>query len=265
MENYERYQRIQMVRKEACQKAGGMGIIALTGGEEEFLGELLAMPESRVFLEEAFRKELQERFGSSSGKGAKRLGEFQISENWDDSEYVRKAKLAMEIVRRDVDFRYRNQTLQGSIREGTGCPIAIQVDLFTREWYMNFIDVESKAEVLANLSRLTFSGTGDSASFRMEERQRIKQERRNQKLTLAVKNEKGAIERACALFALKQRFMRHDRDTDEMIMEITYCDYEKEEMISDILSLGELAVVREPKELREELLHIVEGMLELYE
>ncbi len=82
---------------------------------------------------------------------------------------------------------------------------------------------------------------------------------------LAVKTQKGALERACALFALKQRFMRHDRITDELIMEISYCDYEKEEILGDILSLDELAVVREPEELREEVLRIVEGMLELYQ
>lgn len=265
MENFEKYQRIQLVRKEACQSPEGAGKIVLTADEETFLSELLAMPESWVFLEETFRKELQEKIGSCRENVTERLGEFQISGNWDDEEYIRNAKLAMEIVRRNVDFQYQNRTLYGGVRKGWGCPIAIQVDMFTREWYMNFIDVDSRVEVLANLSRLTFSGTGESASFSREEKRIIKEGSRNQKLTLAVKNEKGAIERACALFALKQRFMRYDRDTDEMVMEIAYCDYEKDEMISNILSLEDLAVVREPRELREELLLIVEGMLELYE
>ena len=261
MENYERYQRIQLVRMESDRDEME---IPLTEAEGTFLKEMLAMPESHAFIDEKFRMDLQARVGHCQESSTQRLGEFRVSENWHDEKYVEKARKAMEIVQQDVDFHYQNRTFQGEIREGTGCPIAIQVDLFTREWYMNFIDVDSGTEVLANLNRLTFLATENSASFCREEKKRIKEGRRNYKLTLAVKNEKGAMERACALFALKQRFMRHDRDTDELILEISYCDYEKEEILSDILSLEELAVIREPKELREEVLHIVEGMLELY-
>lgn len=262
MENYERYQRIQLVRMESDKDRRK---IPLTDAEGIFLKDLLAMPESRVFLEENVRRDLQQQIKICQENSTAKLGEFRVSKNWDNEEYVRKARKAMEIVRQNVDFHYRNRTFQGDIRTGKGCPIAIQVDVFTREWYLNFIDVDSRTEVLANLSRLKFLDIENSVSFSQEEKRKIKEERKNQKLTLAVKNEKGTMERACALFALKQRFMRHDRDTDELIMEISYSDYEKEEILSDILSLEDLAVVREPEELREEVLHIVEGMLKLYD
>lgn len=71
----------------------------------------------------------------------------------------------MEIVRQNVDFHYQNRIFQGNIRKGISCPIAIQVDMFTREWYLDFVDVGSRTEVLANLSRLTLLQTGNSVFF----------------------------------------------------------------------------------------------------
>lgn len=116
-------------------------------------------------MDETFRRDLQEQTESFRENSTEILGEFQASKNWDDEEYVRKAKREMEIVRQNVDFHYQNRIFQGNIRKGISCPIAIQVDMFTREWYLDFVDVGSRTEVLANLSRLTLLQTGNSASF----------------------------------------------------------------------------------------------------
>lgn len=125
-------------------------------------------------MDETFRRDLQEKTESFRENSTEILGEFQASKNWDNEEYVRKARRAMEIVRRNVDFHYQYRIFQGNIRKGISCPIAIQVDVFTREWYLDFVDVRSRKEVLANLSRFTFLQTGNSASISQEEKRRLR-------------------------------------------------------------------------------------------
>ncbi|MGN0291833.1 MAG: WYL domain-containing protein [Lachnospiraceae bacterium] len=259
MNRSERYELFQSINKEERTSS-----IVLTGLEQEFLENMLEMPESRMFLSETIYKKLgRYKKKTRENSNIDVLGEYKINPLWQDEDYIQNVKRAMKTVRRKEGFFYENQTNQGEVVEGIGYPVRIQVDVFTRNWYLHFVDIERKNTVLANLARCKIKYKEDSIVAN-EQIDDILDKRKKGVLKLKILNKKSAHERACLLFADNRRQMEYNKEEDALYMGITYYDYEEEGIIRKILSLGAFAVVLEPQNIRERIVKEVEQVLNIY-
>lgn len=239
---------------------------AMTAQEQSFLLELLDLPEADVFLTPEGIEEIKSSLAVQKAHfPVKQLASFQTSSHWEQPQYIQKARRCLQILRAHQEFAYKNQTLKGTVCEGKGYPLYLQADVFTREWYLCFIDVERRIPVLVNLYRLEFGETMDTETLTEAERKQILKEQPKKELVLKVQNRYGAFDRAAALFSGYKREVSYDTEKNCLWLKLQYYDYEEHGLPSKVLSLGALAEVVESDEIRAAVRQVVDQALRLYE
>lgn len=77
---------------------------------------------------------------------------------------------------------------------------------------------------------------------------------RRQSVTLRIERQNNAVERSFMMFASYDKEASYDEDTDTYTMQIYYYDFDRREILQQILSLGAAATVLAPADMREAII-----------
>lgn len=81
-------------------------------------------------------------------------------------------------------------------------------------------------------------------------------------LILEVEDKNNALERCFHLFSNYDKNAYYDKERNKYILKIYYYDFDKGELIKDILSLGSCVIVVEPKEIRDKIIERIKKTIE---
>ena len=148
-----------------------------TEGERNFIAQMLAMPESKVFLNDDEWENLSAKYDDKAVYPIDITKDSVYGNEWQDEQYIERLKQIYKILDdkiysksekketslfdrfMDTCFYYRNNTLNNGVVEGIGFPIGINVDIKTHIWYLDFYnidcnDIKKSIRAHARISRM---------------------------------------------------------------------------------------------------------------
>ena len=157
--------------------------------------------------------------------------------------------------RQKRQLAYANRDSSGQIYEGICSPCRLEYDAAANCYYLIIWQSDEARAIKMRVARLESVQcldapipAGTEASF-----QQFLASRR-QSVTLRIERQNNAVERSFMMFASYDKEASYDEDTDTYTMQIYYYDFDRREILQQILSLGAAATVLAPADMREAII-----------
>lgn len=159
-------------------------------------------------------------------------------------------------------LRTQRKLLLGS---GTIIPCGLEYDFSTGEFFLITWNENLQAAEKFPVSELDAAHLSDeSVPPDLSDRLRIFYRRHTVELSLLIRNRRNAVERSFALFASYDKSSRYLKDDDTYRLTVKYYDFEENELLEKILSLGAAVTVLAPENLRQKIIHRLREIRNLY-
>lgn len=178
------------------------------------------------------------------------------ADNLLESELVDKIKIIIEAIIEEKSLIYKNIAKDGSEYKN-GIPYRILFSPRTGRYQLIIITKEQDRPILVNIKNLTDVKLGEvykDMHKRAAELIEVKK-RWSDPLVLEVKDIYGSVERCFSLFSYYHKEAYYDENKKKHILKIYYYDFDKNELVRDILSLGDAVIVKSPDNIRQAVIN----------
>ena len=155
-------------------------------------------------------------------------------------------------------LNYTNTDGQGFIHTGTCSPCRLEYDAAAHQYRLiAWLEEENRA-IKLNVERLAKLSLSTSLPAGSREKLAKFLHEKLRSCLISLKPRYNAVERAFKLFAPYDKEAFYQEDTNSYQLKLHYYEFDRQELLRELLSLGAAATVLEPKELREEIISILE-------
>lgn len=155
----------------------------------------------------------------------------------------------------EYSYKTKNETL---LQNRRSIPYKLEYSMKEDLFYLISYSLDEKRPVKSLLSgfrdMFLINMEGEYNISPQDIEKSIESKKASHPIVLQIKNANNSLERALFLFSCFERQLDYDKENDIYILSIFYYEFEKEEVISRIFSLGRHAVVIEPEDIRDEII-----------
>lgn len=229
----------------------------LTTVELEYLKSILEDNSSKMILGEELYSKLTDKLSDVESLLWNEFCLFQgIRNNADslmESGLANNIKIISEAIVKEKSLVYSSRTKGGvEYNNVTGIPYRILYSPRTGRFQLIILTDEERP-ILVNVNSITDLKLGDDyidAQRRAVELIESKK-KYDEPLVLEITDIYGAVERCFSLFSYYHKEAYFDEVAMKHILKIYYYDFDKSELVRDVLSLGDAVLVRSPEDIRE--------------
>lgn len=157
--------------------------------------------------------------------------------------------------RQKRQLAYANRDSSGQLHEGIDSPCRLEYDAAANCYDLIIWQADEARAIKMRVARLESVQcldapipAGTEASF-----QQFLASRR-QSVTLRIERQNNAVERSFMMFASYDKEASYDEETDTYTIQLYYYDFDRREILQQILSLGAAATVLAPADMREAII-----------
>lgn len=150
---------------------------------------------------------------------------------------------------------YTNRDRQGRLHQGTCFPCRLEYDAAGNRFHLIAWNAEERRALkmkLVNLQEVHCLQAVVPAHTEEDFQQFLQEKRRS--VTLRISRKNNAVERCFLLFAPYDKESIYDEDSDTYTMKVYYYDFDQQEVLQQIISLGAAATVLEPEVMRNRII-----------
>lgn len=236
--------------------------IPLSQIENEYLDYILALPEARLFLDDALRQELS--------VNATQYTSFPELQRLSTSEAGTVSNIEPVVFRKLLDAMRNKQWISYTYRTNTShqktqasaVPWKMEYSAFDRRWWIILYLPDEHRTVkakLANLHELQFgkcSNITDGQILSAMEKLLAPEE-----ITLRILPERKALER-CAMVFERQMFQSYSKEADgSYVFKFRYYKFDENEILRNLLYLGSSVQLLAPESMRAKMLDLLDKVL----
>lgn len=182
---------------------------------------------------------------------------WQIIQEQGDDRTVLQERLATiwQALREKRQLAYVNRDSRGQLHEGICSPCRLEYDAAANRFYLIIWQANEVRAIkmrVASLESVQCLDTSIPAGT--EEAFQCFLTSRRQSVTLRIERQNNAVERCFMMFASYDKEASYDEDTDTYTMQLYYYDFDRHEILQQILSLGAAATVLAPADMREAII-----------
>ena len=159
-------------------------------------------------------------------------------------------------------LRQRRKILHGS---SAIIPCALEYDFSTGEFFLIVWNENLREAQKSPVEKFTGASLSDeSVPPDLNDRLRQFYSQHTAELSLLLRNRRNAVERCFALFGSCDKTSRYQKETDTYFLTVRYYDFEENELLEKILSLGAAVTVTAPQPLRQKIIQRLRDIRSLY-
>lgn len=179
-----------------------------------------------------------------------------------------KVQILIQAIKNNNAIKYSYKTKDGVIlKDKVSIPYKIEYSLKNDKFYLISFSAEENRpikSILENITDLNIVETETPIS-KASIKKSIDSKKCNSYVVLQVKDVNNAKERAFLTFSTYSKTAKYIEAEDIHELKIFYYSFEEKEVISKIFSLGKGVIVKEPLNIHNEIINIIEKTLSLYE
>lgn len=231
-----------------------------TQNELVWLKVMLEDTNAEFLLPENLRKKLLLRLQSVPSQELTSFWQV-IQERGDDAETLQK-KLAViwQALREQKKLCYENKDRQGRLHQGICCPCRLEYDAAGNRYHLIVWQEREQRALkmkLSNLQNVECLPEDVPAETEVQFQNFLQEKRRCVTIRIVQKN--NAVERCFLLFAPYDKEASYDETANIYMLKIYYYDFDRQEVLQQIISLGAAATVVEPEDMRTEIIRRLQG------
>lgn len=159
-------------------------------------------------------------------------------------------------------LRQRRKIFHGS---GAVIPCVLEYDFSTGEFFLIVWNENLREAQKFPAEKFTGASLSDeSVPPDLSDRLRQFYSQHTAELSLLLRNRRNAVERCFALFGSYDKTSRYQKETDTYFMTVKYYDFEENELLEKILSLGAAVTVTAPEPLRQKMIQRLQDIRSIY-
>ena len=165
------------------------------------------------------------------------------------------AFLLPDDLREKHQLAYANRDSSGQIHEGICSPCRLEYDAAANCYYLIIWQPDEARAIKMRVARLASVQCLDApipASTEEAFHQFLAD--RRQSVTLRIERQNNAVERSFMMFASYDKEASYDEEADTYTIQLYYYDFDRREILQQILSLGAAATVLAPADMREAII-----------
>lgn len=182
---------------------------------------------------------------------------WQIVQEQGDDRTALQARLETiwQALRKKHQLAYANRDSRGHLHAGICSPCRLEYDAVANRFYL-IIWQEAEARAIkmrvASLESVQCLDAPIPAGTEEAFQQFLAS--RRQSVTLRIERQNNAVKRCFMMFASYDKEASYDEDADTYTMQLYYYDFDRHEILQQILSLGAAATVLAPADMREAII-----------
>lgn len=236
--------------------------IRLTTVEIDYLKNMLSDTRGRFLLSKDNLRKLDYKLFN---KSIDELHEFYLERNVDGNgdditseELIQNIRTIIKAIKENKNIIYTNNAANGKRYDNQICtPYKIMYSNKAKVFQLIAIPNKEKRIILMNISRLSnIDITLDGVRYSDNLAEELLKEKKNlnEPIILEIEDKNNSIERCFSMFSCYHREAYIDQNTKKHIMKIFYYTFEEQEIVKDILSLGDAVIVKSPDNIREKVI-----------
>lgn len=236
--------------------------IRLTTVEIDYLKNMLRDARGRFLLSKDNLRKLDDKLFN---KSIDELHEFYLERNVDGNgddiiseELIQNIKTIIKAIKENKNIIYTNNAANGKKYDNVICtPYKIMYSNKSKVFQLIAIPNNEKRIILMNISRLSnvkITPAGVVYSDYIAEELLEEKKNLHEPIILEIEDKNNSIERCFSMFSCYHREAYIDQNTQKHIMKIFYYTFEEQEIVKDILSLGDAVIVKSPDNVREKVI-----------
>lgn len=182
---------------------------------------------------------------------------WQIVQEQGDDRTALQARLATiwQALREKHQLAYANRDSRGKLHEGICSPCRLEYDAVANRFYLIIWQAEEARAIKMRVASLESVQCLDAPipAGTEEAFQQFLASRR-QSAILRIERQNNAVERCFMMFASYDKEASYDEDSDTYTMQLYYYDFDRYEILQQILALGAAATVLAPADMREAII-----------
>lgn len=182
---------------------------------------------------------------------------WQTLQEQGDDRIALQQRLAIiwQALREKRQLAYSNRDAKGQLHEGVCSPCRLEYDAAANRFYLIVWQREEARAIkmrVASLESIRCLEAPISAETESAFQSFLSSRRKS--VTLHIERQNNAVERSFMMFASYDKEASYDEETDTYTMQLYYYDFDRHEILQQILSLGAAATVLEPDDMREAII-----------
>lgn len=179
-----------------------------------------------------------------------------VQEQGDDCTALQgRLAIIWQALREKRQLAYANRDSRGQLHEGICSPCRLEYDAAANCYYFIIWQPDEARAIKMRVARLASVQCLDApipASTEEAFHQFLAD--RRQSVTLRIERQNNAVERSFMMFASYDKEASYDEEADTYTIQLYYYDFDRREILQQILSLGAAATVLAPSDMREAII-----------
>lgn len=223
-----------------------------TTAELVWLRAMLEDPGAAFLLPDDLREKLRQTLAAVPEWPRETI--WQTVQEQGDDRTALQGRLAIiwQALREKRQLAYANCDSRGQLHEGICSPCRLEYDAAANRFYLIIWQADEARAIkmrMASIESVHCLDTPIPADTEAAFQQFLTS--RRQSVTLRIERQNNAVERCFMMFASYDKEASYDEDTDTYTMQLYYYDFDRREILQQILSLGAAATVLAPADMRE--------------
>lgn len=232
------------------------GIAArVTTAELVWLHAMLEDPGAAFLLPDNLREKLRQTLAAVPEWPRETI--WQTVQEQGDDRTALQGRLAIiwQALREKRQLAYANRDSRGQLHEGICSPCRLEYDAAANCYYLIIWQPDEARAIKMRVARLASvqcldapipAGTEEAFHHFLADRR--------QSVTLRIERQNNAVERSFMMFASYDKEASYDEEADTYTIQLYYYDFDRREILQQILSLGAAATVLVPADMREAII-----------
>ena len=226
-----------------------------TAAELVWLRAMLDDPGAAFLLPDDLREKLRQTLAAVPEWPRETI--WQTVQEQGDDRTALQGRLAIiwQALREKRQLAYANRDSRGQLHEGICSPCRLEYDAAANRFYLIIWQADEARAIkmrMASIESVHCLDTPIPADTEAAFQQFLTS--RRQSVTLRIERQNNAVERCFMMFASYDKEASYDEDTDTYTMQLYYYDFDRREILQQILSLGAAATVLAPADMREAII-----------
>ena len=226
-----------------------------TAAELVWLRAMLDDPGAAFLLPDDLREKLRQTLAAVPEWPRETI--WQTVQEQGDDRTALQGRLAIiwQALREKHQLAYANRDSSGQIHEGICSPCRLEYDAAANCYYLIIWQPDEARAIKMRVARLASVQCLDApipASTEEAFHQFLAD--RRQSVTLRIERQNNAVERSFMMFASYDKEASYDEEADTYTIQLYYYDFDRREILQQILSLGAAATVLAPADMREAII-----------
>lgn len=226
-----------------------------TTAELVWLRAMLEDPDAAFLLPDNLREKLRQKLAAIPEWPRDTI--WQTVQEQGDDRTALQGRLAIiwQALREKRQLAYANRDSRGQLHEGICSPCRLEYDAAANCYYLIIWQSDEARAIKMRVARLASvqcldapipEGTEEAFHQFLADRR--------QSVTLRIERQNNAVERSFMMFASYDKEASYDEATDTYTIQLYYYDFDRREILQQILSLGGAATVLSPADMREAII-----------